>query len=433
MNPQITSVCAREVLDSRGNPTVEVEIMLSDKSIGRGIVPSGASKGEHEALELRDGDPNRYFGKGTLKAVKNVEENIARCLQGKAFSNIQELDRQLLELDASRQKSKLGANAILGVSVAFAHALSQHMKKPLFLVLNDMMGDAAHKMALPIPLMNIVNGGQHANNGLEFQEFMIVPHGFDSFREALRAGAEVFQNLKNMLAEKKLSTAVGDEGGFAPGLESNENALELILDAIQSARYLPGKQISIALDVAASSLYSKTSRNYALRHHGKKSASCETLLAFYGELIKKYPIVSIEDGLDENDWEGWTSMTRQFGKGLQLVGDDIFVTDKARLQKGISGGVANAILIKINQIGSFTETFDTMGLAKENRYRSVVSHRSGETEDVTIAHLAVASGCGQIKTGSLSRSERTAKYNELLRIEEWGHKNNLALQYSKVF
>lgn len=433
MNPKISSVHAREVLDSRGNPTIEVELTLSDGSMGRGIVPSGASKGEHEAIEIRDNDPKRFLGKGTLKAVQNVRETIGRQVLGKHFATLQELDRVLLSLDGTAQKSTLGANAIVGVSVAFAVALSNSRRQPLFQMLHEWMSGGAGKLSLPIPQMNILNGGLHANNDLEFQEFMIVPHGFSLFSEALRAGCEVFHHLKRKLASLGLSTAVGDEGGFAPNVESNEKALDLICEAIASAGYAPGKQISLALDIAASSFYNAPAKNYIFRYQGGPSASRGALLEYYGELLNKFPIVSIEDGLEENDWPGWKNLTQKLSDKTQLVGDDLFVTDKNRVQRGIHEKIANAVLIKINQIGTLSETFDTMALARKNNYRCVVSHRSGETEDVTIAHLAVGSGCGQIKTGSLSRSERTAKYNELLRIEEWGKRNGREIPFAKVF
>lgn len=433
MNPRISSVHAREVLDSRGNPTIEVELTLSDGSMGRGIVPSGASKGKHEAIELRDNDPNRFLGKGTLKAIQNVRETIGRQVLGKHFATLQELDRVLLCLDGTAEKSKLGANAIVGVSVAFAVALSNSRRQPMFQMLHEWMPGGAGELSLPIPQMNILNGGLHANNALEFQEFMIVPHGFSLFSEALRAGCEIFQHLKKKLAGKKLSTAVGDEGGFAPILESNEMALELIMEAIASAGYSPGKQVSLALDVAASSFYMPDSKAYAFRYRGTTPASKEALLEYYGELLNKFPIVSIEDGLEENDWPGWRILTQKLSDKTQLVGDDLFVTDKNRVQRGIHEKVGNAVLIKFNQIGTLSETFDTMALARNNNYRCVVSHRSGETEDVTIAHLAVGSGCGQIKTGSLSRTERTAKYNELLRIEEWGKRNGRVIPFATVF
>lgn len=429
MQPSLSQIRGREVLDSRGNPTVEAEVRLSDGSFGRAIVPSGASKGHHEALELRDGDKTRYHGKGVLAAVRHVGE-IAKALGGKTFSTVSELDYKLLELDGTKQKSKLGANTLLAVSLAYAHALAASRKQTLFQLIAAEMGLDSSAMRMPVPLMNVLNGGLHADNGLEFQEFMIVPHGFTSFSEALRAGTELFQSLKTLLHDKKLSTAVGDEGGFAPALESNERALELLCEAIESAGYRPGEQISLALDVAATSFFDEGSGRYLVKSRGDGRLGSQALLDYYGELAEKYPLVSIEDGLQEEDWDGWKAMTRRFGDRLQLVGDDLFVTNKAFLQRGIEEKAANAVLIKVNQIGTLTETIETMTLARENHYRSVVSHRSGETEDVTIAHLAVASGCGQIKTGSLSRSERTAKYNELLRIEEYGRETGRPIPYA---
>jgi len=429
----ISQVRGREILDSRGNPTVEVQITLSDGAMGRALVPSGASKGQHEALELRDGDPNRYLGKGTLKAVRNVNETLANLVKGKSFRNVQELDTLMLEADGTSQKSKLGANAILGVSLAYVNAVAISQKRPLYLVLNEMMGVPAAEMQLPIPLMNILNGGVHANNGLEIQEFMIVPHGFSAFSEALRAGCEIFHHLKEMLHEKHFSTAVGDEGGFAPALESNEQALELICEAVRIAGYQLKTQVAVALDVASSSFYLADAKRYSLRHRGEDSIDSNGLIDFYQGLCDKFPIVSIEDGLDEDDWAGWKVLTDKLGGQCQLVGDDLFVTQVARVRRGIQEKIANAVLIKVNQVGTLKETFETMALCRENKYRAVTSHRSGETEDVTIAHLAVGSGCGQIKTGSASRSERLAKYNELLRIEEWARENGKPLRFAKVF
>lgn len=413
----IKSLTGREVLDSRGNPTVEVELLLNTNAKGRAIVPSGASTGEHEACELRDGDPKRYLGKGTQKAVANVIGPIAKALVGKSFDSPKDLDRVLIDLDGTPQKKRLGANAILGTSMAFASALSSLENRPLYQLFNRWMGLNERDLKLPIPLMNIINGGVHANNPLEIQEFMIAPHGFETFSEALRAGCEIFHTLKKSLEARGHSTAVGDEGGFAPNLESNEQALEIIGEAIQKSGYQLGKQVSLALDVAASSFYSKEKDLYEIALGGKSAVPREALIDFYVSLLDKFPIVSIEDGLDENDWEGWTRLTEKLGKKVQLVGDDLFVTNPKFVRKGIDAKVANAVLIKVNQIGTLSETFETLALCRENHYRAVVSHRSGETEDVTIAHLAVGSGCGQIKTGSLSRAERTAKYNELLRIE----------------
>lgn len=430
MSAQIAQLVGREVLDSRGTPTLEVELELSDGSSGRAIVPSGASKGENEALELRDGDPKRFLGKGVLKAVENVNTQLANLLLGKTFSDVFALDRELIQADGSEQKSRLGANTLLGVSLAYAHALAQSQKRELYWVFNEMMGLKASDLRMPTPLMNILNGGAHANNGLEIQEFMIVPHGFERFSESLRAGTEIFHFLKKRLESLNHSTAVGDEGGFAPQLESNMQAVDLICEAIEKAGYQLGTQVSLALDVAASSFYDKASKSYRFRWQGNSFAHASDLLQFYSELKRKYPLVSIEDGLDENDWTGWRTLTDQLGTSTQLVGDDLFVTQKKYLQKGIQEKVANAILIKVNQVGTLSETIETMLLGKKHGYKSVVSHRSGETEDITIAHLAVGTGCGQIKTGSLSRGERTAKYNELLRIEEKALKKKSPISFS---
>ena len=418
MSFTISHLHAREVLDSRGNPTLEVELSLSDGSQGRGMAPSGASKGEHEAIELRDGDPTRYFGKGTKKAVSSVNEKIDRAIKGRTFETLSALDGLLIELDGSSQKGNLGANAILATSLAFAWATSQSKGIPLYSLFNAEMGLGEGDLRMPVPLMNILNGGVHANNGLEIQEFMIVPHGFANFSEALMAGCTVFHNLKKKLDALGLSTAVGDEGGFAPSVGSNERALEIIMEAIEASGYTLGRQISLALDVAASSFFDRKIQKYHFRTQNEAQVTSRALLEFYSRLVTRFPIVSIEDPLDENDWAGWKELTSVLGGKCQIVGDDIFVTQKARLEKGIVEKVGNAILVKVNQVGSLSETFDTMRLAKGRGFGSIVSHRSGETEDVTIAHLAVASGCGQIKTGSLSRGERTAKYNELLRIEE---------------
>jgi enolase len=433
MSYKVSKVHGREILDSRGNPTIEVEITLADGSWGRAMVPSGASTGEHEALELRDGDPKRFLGKGTLKAVKNVNEVLSKLIEGKSFQSVRDLDQLTLEADGTPQKGKYGANALLGVSLAFVHAVANQQKRPLFWVINEMLGLTEKDLKLPVPLMNILNGGLHANNGLEIQEFMIVPHGFETFHEALRSGCEVFQHLKKKLHDLHLSTAVGDEGGFAPILKSNEQALEFVSEAVQKAGYQLGKQISLALDVAASSFFDKNSQQYLLNYSGKTRISREELMSYYAGLLEKFPLVSIEDGLDENDWAGWRQLTEKFGKRTQLVGDDLFVTQPSRVSKGIAEKVANSVLIKVNQIGTLTETFDTMLLCRKNGYTAVASHRSGETEDVTIAHLAVGSGCGQIKTGSVSRSERTAKYNELLRIEEWAKTHHKIIPYQDVF
>lgn len=408
----IRQIRAREILDSRGNPTVEVDLFLSNGKEGRAAVPSGASKGEHEALELRDGDKSRFLGKGVQRAVGNVNQLIARALRGKRISSQEELDDLLLSLDGTENKQNLGANALLGVSLAFAKASAEARSLPLF----RHLGGTQAKV-LPVPLMNILNGGQHADNNVDFQEFMIVPLGAPSFSEALRWGAEVFHHLKSILKEKKLSTAVGDEGGFAPNLASNEEALKLILLAIEKGGYRPGKEIAIALDPASTSFYEK--EGYLLKgesRDGRKSS--DAMIAFYEDWVHRYPIVSIEDGLSEDDWEGWKRLTDHLGEKVQLVGDDLFVTSVRRLQEGIQKKVANSILVKVNQIGTLTETLETIALAKKHAYTTVVSHRSGETEDTTISHLAVATNAGQIKTGSLCRSDRIAKYNELLRIEE---------------
>ncbi|MEM9193605.1 MAG: phosphopyruvate hydratase [Myxococcota bacterium] len=407
---EILGVQAREILDSRGNPTVEVEVALDDGGFGRAAVPSGASTGEHEALELRDGEAGRYLGKGVQNAVDNVEQRIQPALIGLDAYDQYEVDAQMLDLDGTSDKSSLGANAILGVSLAVARAAADSVGLPLYRYLGG-----AQARILPVPLMNIINGGEHADNGLEVQEFMIVPLGADSFREALRAGAETFHHLKKLLASDGQSTAVGDEGGFAPRLESNEAALEVIVRAIEAAGYSPGKDIALALDAAASEFYSKEKGVYTF---DKQEVDAEGLVAIYANLVEKYPLVSIEDGCAEDDWEGHKLLTDRLGDKTQLVGDDLFVTNVARLRRGIDSGVSNSILIKVNQIGTLSETFSAIRLGAENGYTSVISHRSGETEDTFIADLVVATGAGQIKTGSLSRSERIAKYNQLLRIEE---------------
>lgn len=408
----IKNVVAREVLDSRGNPTVEADVILESGIVGRAIVPSGASTGEHEALELRDGDKARYMGKGVLKAVANVNGPIADKIRGQE-SEFMSLDKVMLALDGTENKGKLGANAILAVSMAAAKAQAKKERKPLYKYLG---GKNAH--ILPIPLMNILNGGLHADNNLDFQEFMIMPVGLPTFKEALRGATETFHHLKSILKSKKLSTSVGDEGGFAPNLKSNEEALGLIIDAITKAGYKPGKDISLALDVASSSFYKDG--KYVMEGQNK---SAEDMIAVYKAMTEKYPILSIEDGLAEDDWDGWKKLTEELGSKVQLVGDDLFVTNVKRLQKGIDEKTANSILIKVNQIGSLSETLDAIELAGDNKYTAIISHRSGETEDTTIAHIAVATGAGQIKTGSLSRTDRIAKYNELLRIEEELGKN----------
>jgi enolase len=411
MKTGIKEVKAREILDSRGNPTVEVDITLTDGSFGRASVPSGASTGEHEAVELRDGDKSRYGGKGTLKAVSNVNGEIRKSVLGKDALKQGELDQSLIELDGTPNKARLGANAILGVSLAVAKAAACSKKMPLYRYIG---GDKAK--TLPIPMMNILNGGSHADNNVDLQEFMVMPIGANSFKEALRWGAEVFHNLKKILHDKKLSTAVGDEGGFAPDLRSNVEAVEVILAAIEKAGYKAGKDVAIALDPAASSFYENG--KYILEAESKKENSSQDMIEFYSKWVKNYPIVSIEDGLAEDDWDGWKAMTDALGKSIQLVGDDLFVTNVKRLRMGIQKKVANSVLIKLNQIGTLTETLDTIDLARKHDYTAVVSHRSGETEDTTISHLVVAMNTGQIKTGSACRSERICKYNELLRIEE---------------
>lgn len=411
MKTAIKNVVAREILDSRGNPTVEVDVILDDGSFGRAAVPSGASTGEHEAVELRDGDKSHYLGKGVSKAVGNVNTEIRKAVKGKDALKQGELDQLLIDLDGTPNKGRLGANAILGVSLAVAKAAAVSKKMPLYRYIGG--DDAA---ILPIPMCNIINGGSHADNNVDLQEFMVMPIGADSFKEALRWVAEVFHTLKKVLHDKKLSTAVGDEGGFAPDLKSNEEAVEVILAAIDKAGYKAGKDIAIALDPASSSFYENGS--YVLEAEPKKNNSSKDMIEFYSRWVSKYPIVSIEDGLAEDDWDGWKAMTDKLGKKIQIVGDDLFVTNVKRLRMGIQKGVANSILIKVNQIGTLTETLETIDLAKKSHYTAVVSHRSGETEDTTIAHLVVATNTGQIKAGSLCRTDRICKYNELLRIEE---------------
>ncbi len=406
----IEQVHAREILDSRGNPTVEVELSLRSGAWGRAAVPSGASTGEFEATELRDGG-ERYGGKGVLRAVEHVNDEIARAVKGRDASGQAALDRALVELDGTAAKSRLGANATLAVSLAAAHAAAAEERLPLWRYLG---GEAAH--VLPVPMMNVLNGGAHADNRVDFQEFMIVPVGAERFSEALRMGTEVFHHLKATLRKRGLGTAGGDEGGFAPNLESNEAALEMLMEAIGASGYVPGTQIAIALDPATSELHTDEG-GYELEHEGRTLTSGE-LTDYWTDLASHYPIVSIEDGMDEEDWEGWGELTEKLGARVQLVGDDLFVTSSERLRRGIEAHVGNSILVKVNQIGTLTETLDAIRLARESGYTAVMSHRSGETEDVTIADLAVATGCGQIKTGAPSRSDRVAKYNQLLRIEE---------------
>ncbi|MCX7795707.1 MAG: phosphopyruvate hydratase [bacterium] len=404
----ITEVRGREILDSRGNPTVEVEVYLESGHMGRASVPSGASTGVHEALELRDGDAGRYLGRGVKNAVKNINEVIAPELIGRDALNQKNIDRILIELDGTPNKSRLGANAILGVSLAVAKSAANFLDLPLYRYIGGV-----NASILPVPLMNIINGGKHADNPLDFQEFMIVPAGAPSFKEALRMGAETFHTLRKVLQSRGLNTNVGDEGGFAPNLSTNESAIEAIIEAIEKAGYKPGKDVFVALDVAASNIYEG-----GKYYFGGKGYSVEELISYYEGLIEKYPIISIEDGLSEDDWDGWKLFTERLGNKVQLVGDDLFVTNVRRLSKGIEMGVANSILIKVNQIGTLSETLETVEMAKKAGYTSIISHRSGETEDTTIADLAVAVGCGQIKTGAPSRTDRVAKYNQLLRIEE---------------
>lgn len=408
----IDEVYAREVLDSRGNPTVEVEVWLDDNTMGRAIVPSGASTGVHEAVELRDGDKKRYLGKGVLKAVDNVNDIIAEKIIGMDAMDQTALDNYLIELDGTENKGKLGANAILGVSMAVAHAAAESLGLPLY----QYMGGFNAKV-LPVPMMNIMNGGQHADNSLDIQEFMIMPVGAKSFSEALRMGAETFHALKSVLKEHGLNTAVGDEGGFAPNLKTNEEAIEFIITAIKKAGYKPGKDIYLGLDVAASEFYDQEENLYKMEGEGV-TRTAEEMVEYYKMLCDKYPVITIEDGLAEDDWAGWKKLTKALGKKVQLVGDDLFVTNTSRLAEGIKKGVANSILIKVNQIGTLTETFDAVEMAKKAGYTAVVSHRSGETEDTTIADIVVALNAGQIKTGSLSRTDRIAKYNQLLRLED---------------
>ncbi|WML59131.1 phosphopyruvate hydratase [Neobacillus sp. PS2-9] len=412
--PFIADVYAREVLDSRGNPTIEVEVFTESGAFGRALVPSGASTGEYEAVELRDGDKSRYLGKGVLKAVDNVNEIIAPMLVGEEFSVLDQVsvDHALIELDGTENKGKLGANAILGVSMAVAHAAANYLDIPLYQYLGGF-----NSKQLPVPMMNIVNGGEHADNNVDIQEFMIMPVGAPSFKEALRMGAEIFHTLKSVLKAKGLNTAVGDEGGFAPNLGSNEEALQTIVEAIEKAGYKPGEEVMLAMDAASSEFYNREDGKYHLSGEGVVKTSAE-MVDWYEELANKYPIISIEDGLDENDWEGHKLLTERLGKKVQLVGDDLFVTNTKKLSEGIEKGIGNSILIKVNQIGTLTETFDAIEMAKRAGYTAVISHRSGETEDNTIADIAVATNAGQIKTGAPSRTDRVAKYNQLLRIED---------------
>lgn len=405
---------AREILDSRGNPTVEVDVILEDGSMGRAAVPSGASTGVHEAVELRDGDKSRYMGKGVLKAVDNVNNVIAGELIGLDALDQVDIDRAMIELDGTENKGKLGANAILGVSMAVARAAADFLGIPLFKYLG-----AYHSCVLPVPMANIINGGSHADNSVDFQEFMVMPVGAGSIREAVRMTAEVFHNLKSILKSKGYSTAVGDEGGFAPNLKSNEEACELIIEAIKKAGLEPGKDMMIALDPAMSELYNKETGKYELRWSTGQTLTSAEMVEYWADWVDRYPIISIEDGMDEDDWDGWKLLTEKIGSKVQLVGDDLFVTNTKRLETGIERGIANSILIKVNQIGTLTETFEAVDMAKRAGYTAIVSHRSGETEDSFIADLVVALETGQIKTGSMSRSDRLAKYNQLMRIEDY--------------
>lgn len=409
----ITNVHAREILDSRGNPTIEVEVTTASGFIGRAMVPSGASTGEREALELRDGDKSRFLGKGVLKAVENVNDILADVVIGLDVRDQAAIDQALIDADGTKDKSKYGANAILGISLAVAHATAEYYDLPLYRYLGGI-----NAKTLPVPMMNVLNGGSHADSSVDFQEFMIMPVGACSVKEAIRMGAETFHALKKVLKNKGQVTAVGDEGGFAPNLEDNEAPLKCIMEAIQAAGYVPGEQICIAMDVAASEFYNTETKMYDLNKSGQGSKTTDEMIAWYDELVEKYPIISIEDGLGERDWDGWRKLSEHLGKKIQLVGDDLFVTNPAILQEGIDKDIANSILIKVNQIGTLTETFDAMELAKKHGYTAVVSHRSGETEDTTIADIAVAFNAGQIKTGSMSRTDRIAKYNQLIRIEE---------------
>jgi enolase len=415
--PKIARVIGRQILDSRGNPTVEADVILEDGTRGRAAVPSGASTGEHEALELRDGDKTRYLGKGVLRAVENVKGAIAETVAGMDPVDQTALDRRMIEADGTPTKNKLGANAILAVSMAAARAAAAAERQPLYKYLSRYSSDRSANM-LPVPMMNILNGGAHADNSVDLQEFMVMPVGAPSFSEALRMGVEVFHHLKAVLQKRGYSTAVGDEGGFAPNLKSNEEAVEVVLEAIHAAGYTPGKHAALALDPASSEFYVKSTGRYVFKKSDKSSRTSEQMTAFWESWVRQFPIVSIEDGLAEDDWAGWKHLTQELGKKCQLVGDDLFVTNTTRLQRGISEGVANSILIKLNQIGTVTETIEAIEMARRAGYTSIVSHRSGETEDAFIADLVVATGSGQIKTGSASRTDRVAKYNQLLRIEE---------------
>lgn len=410
---EIVKVIGREILDSRGNPTVEADVYLADGSMGRAAVPSGASTGEHEAVELRDGDAKRYLGKGTLTAVNNINTEIDKLLAGESAFDQAGVDRAMIALDGTPNKGRLGANAILAVSMATARAAANAQQTPLYRYIGGV-----NASVLPVPMMNIINGGAHADNSVDPQEFMVVPYGASNFSEALRMGTEIFHNLKTVLKKRGYSTAVGDEGGFAPNLKSNEEALEVVMEAIVKAGYKPGEQVGIALDPAASEFYDKAKAKYIFKKSDKSERTSDEMVDFWAGWVRQYPIVSIEDGMAEDDWDGWKRATEVLGKKIQLVGDDLFVTNTERLQMGIDKGIANSILIKVNQIGSLTETLEAITMATNANYTSIASHRSGETEDAFIADLAVATGVGQIKTGSASRTDRIAKYNQLLRIEE---------------
>ena len=410
---QIVKVHARQILDSRGNPTIEVDVVTDSGFLGRAAVPSGASTGIHEAVELRDDDESVYLGKGVLKAVQNVNTEIAPEILGEDVFEQNLIDRTLIELDGTANKGNLGANAILGVSLAVAKAAAQEAGLPLYRYLGGVNANT-----LPVPMMNIINGGSHADNSIDFQEFMVMPANADTFSDSLRMGTEIFHNLKKVLKSKGFSTNVGDEGGFAPNIGSNEEAIEIILTSIEKAGYKPGQDVFIAMDAASSEFYDAKTGLYSFKKSSGKQLTSHEMAAYWADWVSKYPIKSIEDGMAEDDWDGWAELTRLTGDKIQLVGDDLFVTNVKRLKEGIDKGIANAILVKVNQIGSLTETIDAVNLAHRNKYKSVMSHRSGETEDATIADLAVALNCGQIKTGSASRSDRMAKYNQLLRIEE---------------
>jgi enolase len=422
MSTKIAKVHARQVIDSRGNPTVEADVLLEGGALGRGTVPSGASTGEHEALELRDGDKGKYLGKGTLKAAANANGELGKAVIGMDAADQRALDHAMISLDGTPTKSRLGANAVLAVSMAAARAAAVALKQPLYKYLSRYSTDTSASL-LPVPMMNILNGGAHADSSVDFQEFMVMPIGAPSFSEALRWGVEIFHSLKTALKKRGYNTAVGDEGGFAPSCKSNEEAIQIVLEAIGAAGYQAGEQVSIALDPAASEFFDKASGKYVFKKSDKTAHSSEELAAYWTSWVEKYPIVSIEDGMAEDDWAGWKSLTQSVGsksskRKIQLVGDDLFVTNTVRLERGIKEGIANAILIKLNQIGSVTETIDAIEMARKAGYHSIISHRSGETEDTFIADLAVATAAGQIKTGSASRTDRIAKYNQLLRIEE---------------